>query len=100
MLHASALCTSHYRNMLRLLEAKPDIENTRGSPYGSKTVLHSRRLVVQNHPDVSGLIKIVTALHSQLLTGLLFISASHQSIVNILSRVCLRRERKLDYFHH
>lgn len=100
MLHASALCTSHYRSMLRLLGAKPDIENTRGSPDGSKTVLHSRRLVVQNHPDVSGLIKIVTALHSQLLTGLLFISASHQSIVNILSRVCLRQEGKLDYFHH
>lgn len=37
MLHASALCTSHYRNMLRLLETKPDIENTRGSPYRSKT---------------------------------------------------------------
>lgn len=100
MLHASALCTSHYRNMLRPLEAKPDIENTRGSPYESKTVLHCRRLVAQNHPDVPGLIKNVTALHSQLLTGLFFISASYQSIVNILSRVCLRQERKLDYFHH
>lgn len=73
--------------MLRPLEAEPDIENTRGSPYGSKTVLHSRKPVVQNRPDVSGLIKNVTALHSQLLTGLLFISASYQSIVNILSRV-------------
>lgn len=99
MLHASALRTSHYRNMLRPLETKPDIENMRGSPYGSKTVFHSRRLVVQNHPDVSGLIKNVTVLHSQLLMGLLFISVSYQSIVNILSRVRLRRERKLDYFH-
>lgn len=87
MLHASALCTSHYRNMLSQSEAKDDIENTRGSPFESKTVLRSRRLVVQNHPDVLGLIKTVTALDTQLLTELLFISVSHQSIVNILSSV-------------
>lgn len=52
MLHASALCTSHYRNMLSQSEAMHDIENTRGSPYESKTVLRSRRLVVQNPPGV------------------------------------------------
>lgn len=62
MLHASALCTPHYCNMLSQSEAKQDIENTRGSPFESKTVLHSRRLVVQNHPDVSGLIKNITTL--------------------------------------
>ena len=63
------------------------ISSTRGSPYESKTALRSRRLVVQNHRDVSGLIKKVTALDTWLLTGLLFISVSYQSIVNILSRV-------------
>lgn len=95
MLHASALCTSHYRNMLSQSEAKHDIENTRGSPYESKTVLRSRRLVVQNHPDVSELIKNVTALDTQFLTGLLFISVSYQSIVNILSRVLHKAEEKV-----
>lgn len=87
MLHASALCTSHYRNMLSQSEAMHDIENTRGSPYESKTVLRSRRLVVQNPPDVWGLIKNTTALDMQLLTGLVFISMSYWFILNILSKV-------------
>lgn len=43
--------------MLSQSEAKHYIENTRGSLYQSRTALCDRKLVVQNHPDVSGLIK-------------------------------------------
>lgn len=57
-------------------EAKHDIENTRGSLYQSRTALRGRKLVVQNHPDVSGLIKNTTALNMQLLKRPHFISMS------------------------
>lgn len=55
MQHTSALCTSHYRKMRRKSEAKHDIENTRAVFYQSKTALQRGRLVIQNHPDASGL---------------------------------------------
>lgn len=90
MLHASALCTCHYHNTLSQSEAVYDLENTRGSPYEGKTVLCSRRLVVQNHPDALGLIKNV-----KVLTGLLFISVSYQPFVNILSRALHKAGEKV-----
>lgn len=92
---ASALCACRYQNMLSQSEAKHDMENTRGSLHESKTVLYSRRLVVQNHPHVSGLIKNVTAVGTQLLIGLLFISVSYQSLVYILSRALRKAEEKV-----